>query len=247
MDQAAEHVCAVEAGHEEERAGEAVRGQVQTAIERADELVELTALEEEAQHDRQDEKEEESRPPVPRQRVEGEMACHAAREQDHRVDGRHVLERVQCELCRPRPHVILGQATWRGRRPRRVRAEEVEVRREQAREEHDLRRKEDVHAHHAGLDGRVLGLAGKARYRHQWWTSPWAAGVSPGYILTSSTRTHPTTPARKMRPPTTARPMRAALGNGIAARPRNSMPTQVTMGQLLLGNRWMPSSCARAS
>src|SRR4029077_3392762 len=105
-----------------------------------------------------------------------------------------------------------------------------------------------VHAHHPGLDRRVLraGLALEGCDCHQLCPSLPPA-LSVGYIFTSSTRTQPTTPTRNITPPITASVMRTTESKGIAARARNKAPAQMTNGQLLGGGMWIPSSWALAS
>src|SRR5205814_785206 len=88
QNQSAKHVRAVEACHREERAGESVRGQVQAAAERVDELVQLAELESKSQDNRRDHEHEKSPPVVAWERFEGEVARHTAGLQDGRVDER---------------------------------------------------------------------------------------------------------------------------------------------------------------
>src|SRR5205814_171114 len=205
--------------------------------ERRDELIELPELEGEAQDDRDDPQDEEPPAVVMRDRIGCEMAGEGAREQDDCVDHRYRIP-VDIEL-------IGARGRWR--RPLDVGADEIEVHREEAAEEHHLGSQEDVHAHHSGLDRRVL-RALRLVHRgdcHQCSASPPAALAS--YIFTSSNQTQPTTPIRKTTPPMTASAIRASEAKGMAASPRNRAPRQMTNGQLLFGKMWMPSSCARAS
>ena len=97
--------------------------------------------------------------------------------------------------------VELADVAGRRRRPNDVRPVEVEVHREEAAEEHHLGSQEDVHAHHPGLDRRVLRLdfGPHRRDRHQWCTS--GSALSVGNIRLSSITTQPTTPHRKISPP----------------------------------------------
>src|SRR6266851_3290252 len=83
--EAAQHVRPVKAGHGEDRAGEAVGGEGQAAIECVDELVQLAELEGHSQDDGQDPEREKSAPVVVRQAVEREVAGHTAGKQDHSV------------------------------------------------------------------------------------------------------------------------------------------------------------------
>src|SRR4029077_17185205 len=171
--------------------------------------------------------------------VSREMARDTAGQQHDGVDQRNRVP-VHVEL--------IGRRRW-GRRPPVVRPEKIEVHREEASEEHHLGGKEDVHAHHPRLDGRIFrGVAPpQCRYGHQWWTSPPAAPASLGNMRTSSTRTQPATATRKITPPTIASVSRTSDAKGIAARPRKRTPRQITKGQLLFGKIWIPSWCARAS
>src|SRR5712692_265905 len=234
----AEDVRAVEARHDEESAREGVRGERHPATECGDELIQLAELESEAEDDRRDPQHEKAAAVAMRKTVGGKVAGDAGGEQHDRVDRRNG----------PPVDVELGRARGRRRRPLDVRAVQVEVAREEASEEHHLGCEEDVHPHHPGLDRRVLGsgLLVERRYSHQWCTSPPSAD-SAGYICTSSTRTQPTTPIRKINPPTTARVMRTSFANGIAARLRNNAPAQMTNGHRLGGGMWIPSSRALAS
>src|SRR5579859_245329 len=242
QDQPTQDVGPVKPGHREKGAGEGVGREREAASERSDELVQLPELEAEAEQDGDDLEDEEPATVVVCDRVGGEVAGDTAGEQHHRVDGGYVVERIQREGGRPRSDIELVYVRRRRRRPHEVGAEQVEVHREEASEEHDLGGQEDVHAHHSRLDGRVLDLFGPHRRDgHQWWTSLPGEPGSAGYMRTSSTSTQPATPIRKMIPPIAARVIRATEAKGMAPRARNSAPKQMRKGQLLFGKMWMPS------
>src|ERR1700693_521343 len=233
----------MEAGHYEKGARERVDLEVQAPPERGDELVQLTELEGQTEDDRGGPEHEKSSPVVMREGVCSEVECECAREQDDRVDdgdrGNGDIE-------------LFGAGGWRWR-PNVVRAKQVEVHREQAPEEHHLGGQEDVHAPHSGLDRRVFrsrfvrGLVLHRCDSHQWCTSAPGSTLSAGYIFTSSTSTQPATPYKKIKAPMTASVIRVVEEKGIAANPKKKTPRQMTNGQLLFGNRWMPSSRARAT
>src|SRR5260370_116917 len=100
----------MESGHREEGAREAVAGEGQPAPDRADELIQLSAFESEAEDDRRDLEDEELPAVIVGDRVGSEMAGDTTGEKDGRVDERDrppVDIELRCRArWRRRPHDV---------------------------------------------------------------------------------------------------------------------------------------------